>query len=120
MQYRIKSAIWMCEEDSWDNGCLPDTSKSKFSELSIKAHTLDNLLSELYRQTNSTKADCLFNACGEIGRIDIQWNSSKPFSFFRISKSTTVEWRNGGINAWLNDFSVYVEKIEPVDFFPLV
>lgn len=56
--------------------------------------------------------DFQFNACEELGRIDIQVMERQAFRRVKPSPADKEMWKAGEIDLWLTCYTFYVEKVE--------
>jgi hypothetical protein len=83
----------MVEEDSYEEGCLPNTCKSFEYNVTLRGDTLQELIKEIVDHFDIRKDYILFNSCDEIGRVDIQTSED-----VRGNQVEVEEW--SGYDAW--------------------
>ena len=110
-QYETDGFICHSEEDVFNKGCQPDTSKSWFSNQRFTDQTLSGLVQQLKDTFNplGDNMDILLNSCEEDGRIDIQVLEDEDGCYARSSE--IEKWKIGQKRLWLSTYSFQVEKV---------
>ena len=117
MKFIAKNLIIDSELDIYADGCQPDTSETQFFDhITIDANDINQLLDAVAEFFGVPRADIVLNACDEIGRIDIQWYSTERNLPGPLGPATLERWKNGELNLYLNNASLYVEQSQAFDF----
>jgi hypothetical protein len=95
------------ELDHWENGCTGEYSVN-FWDLEFKAETEQKLIDKITSHFGVTVDYLLFNACEEIGRLDVQLQTLNMFDEYQLTKSELEEFKLGNIKAYLTTFSFQV------------
>jgi len=111
MTYEANGWTKFCEEDDFENGCLPKTSFMVDGRERFVGATIDDLLKALNEFTRNDDAEAIeLDACDEPGRVDIQ--IMETAEGYAASKNDIVAWREGKRRLWLACYSFHVEHVE--------
>lgn len=110
--YQINGFLVLKEQDDFNNGCLPETQTSLALDLTIKAETKRGIISKL--KENFPSNDFEFNACDEIGRVDIQVLEDNDGN--EASNQQILDWKKGKQDLYLANYSGMLEEIKPAKF----
>lgn len=102
------------EEDSWKDGCLPNTAQGWDVDLPVSGETEQELIENVMRQFDVTRDAIELNACGEEGRIDVAVTENADSS--QPSKSEIAEWKRGKRKMWYSVYTGYVVAEQPYTF----
>jgi hypothetical protein len=100
------------ELDHWENGCTGEYSVN-FWDLEFKAENEQKLIDKITSHFDVTVDHLQFNACEEIGRLDVQLQTLDKFDEFQLSKNQFDEFKRGYIKAYLTTFSFQVYEQLP-------
>jgi hypothetical protein len=100
------------ELDHWENGCTGEHSVN-FWDLEFKAENEQQLIDKITSYFGVTVDYLQFNACEEIGRLDVQLQTLSMFDEFQLTKSELEEFKVGSIKAYLTTFSFQVYEQLP-------
>jgi hypothetical protein len=116
MTYQINGWIRFSEEDSYGEGCLPNTGTMYSDNQVFKSDSLDDLLPSLLDFTGADINAVELNACGDIGRIDISILEDENSSFATMKQ--IEQWKKGEIKLWNSLYTFNANTVEstPVDF----
>lgn len=107
--YKIKAIIRHSETDNWDNGANPDTSKTSFDYCQETFTTPADVVAWIKDYTRVTDNDAFsFDACEELGRIDVQFNSTTRGG--RPLTEAQAEAFKAGADTYSITVSFYVEQ----------
>lgn len=110
IKYIAKGYLKHIEEDNFEEGCLPDTSKTLFLDTQISGDTIEELIDNLKAFVGvKNDADVAINACGQDGRIDIQRLETAYGS--APSQGTIEKWKLGNVKLYLCDYSFNVQVV---------
>lgn len=70
IMYIVNKLFKLSEEDSYRDGCLPESASNSIIDITFTNNTLTGLLEELKSFTGCD--DILLNSCDEVGRVDLQ------------------------------------------------
>jgi hypothetical protein len=107
-----KLQIVSSELDHWENGCTGKHSVNLW-DLEFKAENEQKLLDKITSHFDVTVDHLQFNACDEIGRIDVQLQTLNQFDEFQLIASELEEFKLGNIQAYLTTFSFQVYEQLP-------
>lgn len=118
--YTLKLALVHSELDNHENGCDPDSNKTRFfgyeGELhdkrdTVEAETLEGLLKEVGKLFNvDWKQGLLLDSCEELGRLDVQTYTKGTQAIKCSYKRYESDFKSGKINLYLNNISGTVTK----------
>lgn len=114
MSYEVTGFIKFAEEDSFENGCLPETSRCMVDKsMRFVGATKEDLIAALMEFVGcKDKGSVLLDACDEIGRVDIQVMETDEG---HTAGDRDIEyWRANMQRLWLCDYSFRVEQVERV------
>ena len=99
------------EEDSFKEGCLPETSFSFNVDISFKAETQEELIQKIcdFLGIDNEKENYLINSCDEKGRIDFQLLEDRESVL--ASKLDIKRWKQGSMKLYYVCYSAYVEEV---------
>lgn len=110
VKYIARGTLKHTEEDVFSQGCLPETSQTEYIEIEFRADTLDELLSDIFAYSRaSSKEDCLFDACGDPGRLDVQVYENDRAE--RATRKELEDWKQGHVRLWLADYIFQIESV---------
>jgi hypothetical protein len=116
MTYQINGWIRFSEEDTYGKGCLPNTGTMYSDNQVFKSDSLDDLIQSILDFTGADINDVEFNACGDIGRIDISVLEDENSR--HATKKQIEQWKNGEIKLWnsIYTFNANIVDSKPVNF----
>ena len=100
------------EEDSWEHGCLPNTSFSVSMDISFKGETKEDLINKIKEFFGVEDDDLELNSCGENGRIDV--SVLEDFDGLKASESEIEQWQKGLIKLYSAIYTMNVYKLNEV------
>ena len=118
-RYRVKYAMKHAEQDSYAEGCLPNTVNSSTIEWNFDKSNIESLIEACIDLTGADAKDVMLNACEEIGRIDIQvYEDENGSRVYESEEHKWNAWKEGKRKLWLCTYSFYVEECicAPFDF----
>ena len=102
------------EVDNYNEGCDPSTSQSVGINIKLSGNSKGEIIEEIKNFLGLTTEEFNdysdFNACGEVGRIDVQILEDN--NGVQASEHEIEEWKKGYKKLWLVDYSMYVEIVE--------
>ncbi len=108
-QYASGKALKMTEEDTYNEGCLPETSTSYEVDIQFNDGTKEGLLNKMQEYFDITKDDMLINSCDENGRIDIQVLENSEGC--KASDRELAQWKSNNLTLWLACYSYQVKEV---------
>lgn len=108
-KFIAKGWIKFSEEDSWENGCLPETAISFSGDEYFEADNLEKLIDrrgEFIGQED--RCNYLLDSCDEAGRLDIQ--QYETAEGLPATEKEIDDWKAGKKKLWLAVYSFYIEK----------
>ena len=114
--FRALDGFKSYEEDSYENGLIPNTGGCFDICTTFENETIEGLLSDIKNFYSVADESLLLNACDEDGRIDIQilenGDSIQP------SDSSIELWKQGKKKLYLSTYTFHVRKVyeEPYRF----
>ena len=106
MKFKIVFDLVFREMDNFKNGCCGDSlSESLNQSIVIESNSKNNLIEMVCKRFNVTRDSVLINACGEIGRIDVQTYTKTKKGIKCGYKRYQDGFKNGDYNLWLNCFT---------------
>lgn len=116
-EYEVRGYTKHIEEDNYEYGCDPKTSRVYTTEIQFQADSVEKLLVQLAGHCGvaGDKDAITLNACDEVGRVDIQLLENSQGT--TASKPELEAFKKGKCRLWLADYSFCIEKVErgPVD-----
>lgn len=107
---KIKTIIRHSENDNWENGCSIDGSQTDFPEWDRPEFETPSELIHWIKQRTGADSECFtFDACEEVGRIDVQFNAI-THGAKRATSAQIDAWKNGTRTMRLVDVSFYIEE----------
>lgn len=114
MTYRIVQIIKHSEAESWEDGCMSETSETEFIdsyEHGSTFKTTEECIKWIkdftgVKDTNAFSMD----SCDEVGRIDVQYNAVTRTGK-QAQKGSIDKWKDGKRIMYLVDCSFYIEEI---------
>jgi hypothetical protein len=104
---KAKLQIVSSELDHWKNGCTGEHF-TNFWDLEFEAKNEQKLIDKITSHFNITVDYLQFNACEEIGRLDVQLQTLDKFDEFQMNASELKEFKLGNIQAYLTTFTFQV------------
>jgi len=112
-QYEINGVHQFTEEDTYNEGCQPNSGNSGFlSHIKIKADTVEELIKKLFSELcfKYDKDAMELDACDEDGRIDISVMEDENGS--EATASELKAWKEGNKRLWSGIYTAHVELVE--------
>lgn len=115
MTYSIDGFLKYCEEDDYEEGCLPNTLQTDFiTGVSFTAETIEEML-EKVRIFFNVKEDAVeLDACEEVGRIDVSKMEDAR------GDSPTIDqlamWKRGRLTLWYVTYSGMLVSQSPASW----
>ena len=103
------------EEDTYEDGCNPDTGGSSCVDIDFKSDSIGGLLKKIKEYFDVDNDSLLLNSCEEVGRIDIQVLENAEG--YKALKSDIECWKDGDKILWSACYSFCVKCVtrEEVD-----
>lgn len=113
MKIKFESNGWFksSEEDIFDQGCIPNTRADFHGSDRFTANTTQELIEQCmdFAGTDDEK-DCEMDACGEIGRLDIQILENEDGH--KASMGQIEDWKKpGGNKLYLCTYTFVIEIV---------
>lgn len=108
--YEIERAFKLVEEDSYENGCIPDTAKSWTLHTRFSSTTVRGLLNEICKLHGADVNDVELNSCGEDGRIDVAVMEDAYGN--RATERDLDVWKEGRRKLYSCIYTYYIHKVE--------
>lgn len=112
MKYIIRGLYKYAEQDSFADGCLPDTAFDHSIDINFCAPTIADVIAEACRFVDAEDDAVERDACGDRGRVDIAVLENAAGQ--RLSGHEIPLWKVGKMDAWYVVYTGFVEKIERV------
>lgn len=111
VKWEVDGWLKHAEEDSHEEGCLPDTGTSFTGRDHFEGKTLHELVDQLWAFVPFKRDDDAidFDCCEDAGRIDIQ--GMEDVDGNEPSDQDFVEWRAGRMKLWAVTYSFQVELV---------
>ena len=111
--YQVQQCVKHWEEDSFEKGCLPETSRmADIAANWLRAETVAELVAKLHEFLDSRPGAETLDACDEPGRIDVEVMETDEG---RAATDADLDaWERGELRLWLACYSFYVVQTQPV------
>lgn len=112
IKYSFEAQGWIKfgEEDSFKNGCLPETSFLYSGTDTFTGNTLESLIEECQRFCGSSNQnDLVLDSCGEIGRLDISVLVNEAGITASIGEIKL--WKKGKIKLYSCVYTFHVQSV---------
>ena len=117
-QYEIKHLLKLYEEDSFKNGCVPNTGGCSTVDVSFQADTIDELIKKVCDFVNGD-----FEGKDKCWEVDSTSNSKVIFGVMETddsnkpTQSQIEEWKQGRLRLWDSSYIGMINKVtkEEVD-----
>ena len=106
--YKINGLLKLYDEDTFENGAIPDSGGSMEVDLSFKGKTEDEVIQKCAEYLDAEDG-IERNACGEDGRVDFSLMEDSNSS--RLSKTQYELWKKGKIKAYGVQYIAQVEMV---------
>jgi len=108
----INGFLKFVEEDIFDTGCQPDTTRSYFVEDEFKAESQTELIKNVCDSLGieDKRENYLFNSCDEPGRIDFQLLEDSEGTV--ATKQQINDWKRGKCRLWAATYSAQVQEVD--------
>ena len=106
--YIVNKVFKFSEEDSYKDGCLPESASNSIIDVTFTNNTLAGLLEELKNFTGCD--DILLNSCDEIGRVDLQ--GYETLEGYKATDNEYEAWKNAKKKLFHTTYTAYVYKAE--------
>ena len=112
MYFIIRDLHKFTEEDSWQDGCLPETGRAYSVGVGFEGATPAEVIRKVCEFVVCGPDDIERDACEETGRVDFcvtENGDGQP-----LTESEREEWKAGKIKAYYAVYSGFVESVERV------
>ena len=111
--FYVEDILAFAEEDTWQEGADPDTSRSWSHDVNEEFDTFDDMFDRLtsnYGLTDDRDSWGVFT--GENGRIEVQ-QMEDDSNFIITPKSRIWDmWKRGERRLWLVNYSIYLKLVK--------
>lgn len=115
--YKIDGLLKFSEEDSFEEGCLPDTAQMSEVDILWTGPTPENVINQVMEFLGVGKDSVDLNACEDIGRVDFALNEGGDGYKLYDYPERVEKWKAGKIKAWYCVYTGYVVEytVSPVN-----
>lgn len=110
--YQINGLFKMVEEDSWKDGCDPNSARNFEIDVNFKAGSVDAVIKQVQDFLGIGDDATERNACGEKGRIDFQLMECDDCT--QPTKEEIASWKRGKTRLWVANYTAQLEKVTVV------
>lgn len=115
--YKIDGLLKFSEEDSFEEGCLPDTSQMSEVDILWTGSTPQDVINQVMEFLGVNKDSVELNACEDIGRVDFaiienadgyslydfpiqveKWKAGKQKAYYCVYTGQVVEYTESPVN----------------------
>lgn len=112
IKYEARGWIKFAEEDSYEDGCDPDTMQSQVGRDIFSADTIEGVLQKIADFTECSRANLDIQPMGsdELGRVEA--GVMETAESFTPSDWEREAWKRGEIKLWACVYSFKIERVE--------
>ena len=109
--FKIDSVLKFVEEDSYEEGCLPNTAQSHLIDVEFKGENPESVIQQFcdFLGVKNTPESVDKNACDENGRVDIALMENSEG--YEATPSQVENWKEGNFKLFYSVYSGVVTKI---------
>lgn len=108
--YQMNGLLKFTEEDSYENGCNPDTVQIFEVDKKFEADTPQELIKDVAEWLAVDNDGIEKNACDEAGRVDFSLMEDGESN--KSTKTQISAWKKNKQKLWSVTYTGYVEKVE--------
>lgn len=114
--FETDKAFKFYEEDTYENGCIPDSGGTCIYHIKFSDNTLNGLIKQMENWFDTKREDMEFNSCDNIGRVDIGVMEDDKGDF--ATKAQLELFKQGKCRLWYAIYTFNVSEVtrELVDF----
>lgn len=109
--YKVLLTLKFAEEDTYKEGCDPNSANSTHLDLDIKGYTQEELINSIKSYFGVEREAIELNACEDKGRIDVQLMETEDGS--SPNNVDMESWREGSLRLWAVNYSLYIGIVIP-------
>lgn len=98
--YKINGLLKFSEEDSFEEGCLPDTAQSYHVDMEFIGDTPESIINKVMEFLGVDKDAVELNACEDIGRVDFAITENADGNKLYDYPNQVEAWKHEEIRAW--------------------
>jgi hypothetical protein len=110
--YKTSRGIKFCEEDSYSEGCLPESGFVMDIDVYFEGKTTKEILEKMSDFHDAEINDLELNACDENGRVDIHVMENRDS--YKPSNYEIEQWKNGRIKLYSSIYTYRIFKCSDV------
>lgn len=109
LTFQTGTALKYVEEDSYKEGCNPDTAETHMVEVELVKPTLAELIEEVKSYWGVTDDDIMLDSCEEPGRLDIQIMENEMGT--TASNAEIEQWKTGKLRLWSACYTYHIQMV---------